>query len=62
MKFTIYTFGCKVNQYESNMMKEQMLSSNFLYTPNFPEADIYCYEHRGSKMFKIYPENAKKIS
>lgn len=41
MKFTIYTFGCKVNQYESNMMKEQLLSHNFLYVPNLEEADIY---------------------
>ena len=41
MKFTIYTFGCKVNQYESRMMKENMLAHNFLYTPNFVDADIY---------------------
>ncbi len=41
MKFTIYTFGCKVNQYESNMIKENMLRHNFLYTPNFANADIF---------------------
>ncbi len=41
MKFTIYTFGCKVNQYESNMMKEQLLHHNFSYTPNIEEADIF---------------------
>jgi len=34
MKFNIVTFGCKVNQYESNMMKERMLSSNFFYVEN----------------------------
>lgn len=41
MKFTIYTFGCKVNQYESNMMKEQMLHHNFSYTKEIDNADIY---------------------
>lgn len=40
MKFNIVTFGCKVNQYESNMMKERMLSSNFFYVENISEANI----------------------
>lgn len=40
MKFNIVTFGCKVNQYESNMMKEHMLSSNFFYVENISEANI----------------------
>ena len=40
MKFNIITFGCKVNQYESNMMKEKMLSSNFFYEENIKNADI----------------------
>ena len=40
MKFNIVTFGCKVNQYESNMMKERMLSSNFFYVENIIEANI----------------------
>ncbi len=40
MKFNIVTFGCKVNQYESNMMKEKMLSSNFFYTENMEDASI----------------------
>lgn len=40
MKFNIITFGCKVNQYESNMMKEQMLSSNFLYEEDLDKTDI----------------------
>lgn len=40
MKFNIITFGCKVNQYESNMMKENMLSSNFFYTEDLNDADI----------------------
>ncbi len=40
MKFNIITFGCKVNQYESNMMKEKMLSSNFFYTEDLNDANI----------------------
>ena len=40
MKFNIITFGCKVNQYESNMMKENMLSSNFFYTEDLNDANI----------------------
>ena len=40
MKFNIVTFGCKVNQYESNMMKERMRSSNFFYVENISEANI----------------------
>ncbi len=40
MKFNIITFGCKVNQYESNMMKESMLSSNFFYTEDLNDANI----------------------
>ncbi len=40
MKFNIVTFGCKVNQYESNMMKERMLSSNFFYEEDISKADI----------------------
>lgn len=40
MKFNIVTFGCKVNQYESNMMKEKMLSSNFFYEENMNDANI----------------------
>ncbi len=40
MKFNIITFGCKVNQYESNMMKESMLSSNFLYEDKLDDCDI----------------------
>ena len=40
MKFNIITFGCKVNQYESNMMKENMLSSNFFYTEDLKDANI----------------------
>lgn len=40
MKFNIITFGCKVNQYESNMMKEKMLHHNFSYEENLDLCSI----------------------
>ena len=40
MNFNIITFGCKVNQYESNMMKERMLSSGFLFNDDLNACDI----------------------
>lgn len=40
MKFNVVTFGCKVNQYESNMMKEKMLSSGFLYEENLEKCNV----------------------
>ena len=40
MRFNIVTFGCKVNQYESNMMKEKMLHHNFLYEEKLDKCDI----------------------
>ena len=40
MKFNIITFGCKVNQYESNMMKEALLHHNFYYEEDCDNADI----------------------
>lgn len=40
MKFNIITFGCKVNQYESNMMKEVMLHHNFSFADNLSDTDI----------------------
>ena len=40
MKFNIITFGCKVNQYESNMMKEALLHHNFCFEENNDNADI----------------------
>lgn len=40
MKFNIITFGCKVNQYESNMMKEVMLHHNFSYEEKLDLCDI----------------------
>ncbi len=39
MKFKIITLGCKVNIYESEMIKQKFLENNFIYTTN-NDADI----------------------
>ena len=39
MKFYIYSLGCKVNSYESNVMKDKMENSGFIFS-NADEADI----------------------
>ena len=39
MKFYIYTLGCKVNSYESNVMKENMIKNGFILS-SFDLADI----------------------
>lgn len=39
MKFNIYTLGCKVNHYESNVMKEKLIKEGFEYS-NIECADI----------------------
>lgn len=40
MKFSIITFGCKVNSYESEYMKEQLLKNNYLYNDDYKTSDI----------------------
>lgn len=40
MKFSIITFGCKVNSYESEYMKEQLLKAGFEYVDSYIDADI----------------------
>ena len=39
-KFKIITFGCKVNAYESEGFKEDLLSKGFVEAKNDEEADI----------------------
>ena len=39
MKFKIITLGCKVNQYESEMMREKLLNNNYVETFN-NDADV----------------------
>lgn len=40
MKFSIITFGCKVNAYESSFMKEQLINNNFIYNEDYCNSDI----------------------
>ncbi len=40
MKFYIETFGCKVNSYESNYLKELFVKNNYDYTNDYHMADI----------------------
>ncbi|MBQ9071794.1 MAG: tRNA (N(6)-L-threonylcarbamoyladenosine(37)-C(2))-methylthiotransferase MtaB [Bacilli bacterium] len=40
MKFYIYTLGCKVNTYESNVMKDKLINSGYIES-NEEDADIY---------------------
>ncbi|MDR0401789.1 MAG: MiaB/RimO family radical SAM methylthiotransferase [Endomicrobium sp.] len=39
-KYHIHTFGCKVNQYESQLISEKFKNDNFEYTKNLEEANI----------------------
>ena len=40
MKFNIITFGCKVNSYESEFMKEQLINNNFKYCDDYKKSNI----------------------
>ncbi len=40
MKFSIITFGCKVNAYESEYMKEELVKNGYIYTFSLPEANL----------------------
>ncbi len=40
MNFSVYNFGCKVNQYESQVMTELMIKSGYTYTDNKNDSDI----------------------
>ncbi len=40
MKFHIYTLGCKVNQYESQIMHENLIQNGFIYTSDCNNADV----------------------
>ncbi len=40
MKFSIVTLGCKVNAYESEMIKESLEKNHYIYTEEEKEADI----------------------
>lgn len=40
MKFNILTFGCKVNSYESEYMKEQLINHGYIYEEDYKLSDI----------------------
>jgi len=40
MKFSIITFGCKVNSYESEYMKEQLINNNYEYVDDYKNAQV----------------------
>ena len=40
MKFQIVTLGCKVNAYESEMMKEKLLKARYVYDEENPDIVI----------------------
>lgn len=40
MKFQIYTLGCKVNAYESEVMKEKLLKKGYTYDDVIPDIVI----------------------
>ena len=40
MKFNIISFGCKVNTYESEFMREQLLNNGFSYCDDYKTSDI----------------------
>ncbi len=40
MKFTILTFGCKVNSYESEFMKELLINHGYIYSEDEKTSDI----------------------
>lgn len=40
MKFYIYTLGCKVNQYESELMREMLINNGYSYADSLEETDI----------------------
>ena len=40
MKFSILTFGCKVNSYESEFMKELLINHGYTYNEDEKISDI----------------------
>lgn len=41
MKAALYTLGCKVNQYESQIMEQELISAGFEIVPTAAKADVY---------------------
>jgi len=64
MNFYIYTLGCKVNTYESEMMKEKLLSAGYSYHIESPEIIIVntcsvtnMADHKSLKMIRHFKKN-----
>ena len=70
MKFKILTLGCKVNAYESEMMKERLLSSGFVENLESPDIVILntcsvtnIADNKSLKLFRrLKRENPKAIT
>lgn len=70
MKFYIYTLGCKVNTYESNVMRDKLINSGYIES-TFKDSDIYIIntctvtntsDNKSLKVIrKIARENTKAI-
>jgi threonylcarbamoyladenosine tRNA methylthiotransferase MtaB len=41
MKAAFYTLGCKVNQYETQLMEQQLISAGYEIVPHTASADVY---------------------
>ena len=39
-KLFIYTFGCKINQYESQIIRDKYCLNDYIYVDNFEQADV----------------------
>ena len=42
MKIAFYTLGCKVNQYETNLLREKFEDNGYIVVDDNDKADIYC--------------------
>ena len=42
MKIAFYTLGCKVNQYETNLLREKFEDNGYIVVNDNEKADIYC--------------------
>lgn len=66
MKFTIYTLGCKVNTYETNVMTDALINAGYKCVENDEIADIYIINTctvtntADSKSMKVIKQAIKK--
>ena len=70
-KIYIHTFGCKINQYESQLIKQKYTENGYIFTDNIDSADIviinscsvtsYADKECNQLIKKIYSKNKKII-